>query len=388
MEFKKTMLESELYHTFADILIMRLFSSHSGFQSVLQHCTPNWFAVNMGTGITALCLASLPFSDFFLKSLARGIWILNTLLFIVFFAFWVSSLCLYPKIHVNLLRHSSLPFFLGCLPMGLTTVINGLVIFGVPLFGISVLPLAQGLWFFNALLAMLVVIVVPYCMFLYQEHELKTMTAVWLLPFVACEVAASSAGILAAAVPVGPAHTLILLGYILWGISLPLAFATIVILIQRIVFHSLPAQELGATIWLPLGPIGMGALGLLTLGKASDLLIQKGMTESWLYLAHPLGVIGAVILTGFSTWIFIMALLITLNYLRQGLKYNMTFWSFTFPLGVYTLSILWLGKMLDMSFFGYYGTVLTFGLLFFWMFVGGRTLPGLLRGNLIKNPIL
>lgn len=272
--------------------------------------------------------------------------------------------------------------------MELTTVINGFVLFGAPLWGEGALQIAHGLWFINAFLAILVVIVVPYFMFVYHVHKLETMTAVWLLPFVACEVTASSAGILASTLSGGSAYTLILLGYILWGISLPLAFAVIVILLQRIAFHRLPSKELGATVWLPLGPIGMGALGLLTLAKAADHLIQNGATESWLLFAHPLGVIAATMLFGFASWIFIIALLITIHYIRQGLEYNMTFWSFIFPLGVYTLSTLLLGKMLTMSFLGYYGSLLTFGLLFVWLYVGSRTLPGLMRGNLIKNPIL
>ncbi len=351
---------------------MRPFSHHSNLQSLIQHFTPNWFAVNMGTGITSICLEQLPHQNIFLHSLAMGLWWFNIVLFLLFFGTWLTSIVLYPKLHVQLLKHSSLPFFLGCLPMGLTTIVNGFVLFGLPQWGMIAVNIATGLWYFNTCLSVLVVCIIPYFMFIHHKHQLETMTAIWLLPFVACEVSASSAGIIAQHLDYHMALPLIIIGYMLWGISVPLAFIIIGILFQRMVFHKLPATELGATIWLPLGPIGMGALGLMTLGLASE----------------QLSIVFVLILCGFATWIFIMAVSITLYYFRQGLRYNMTFWSFTFPLGVYTLAMLQLGRILGLSVFTGYGTLLTFSLLGVWLFVACRTLPGLMRGNLIKNPLL
>lgn len=256
--------------------------------------------------------------------------------------------------------------------MALTTIINGFILFGIPMWGGFCLQLAHGLWYVNAFLSLLVVIAVPYFMFIHHEHKLESMTAIWLLPFVAAEVSASSAGMIAQHLSGNPALTLIILGYMLWGISVPLAFIIIGILFQRMAFHQLPSKELAATIWLPLGPISMGALSLMTLGVA----------------AGQVNLIFVFILLGFSTWILIMALMITLHYARQGLSYSMTFWSFTFPLGVYALSILTLGKLTQITFFSDYGTLLTVALTGVWFWVASKTLPGLIRGNLIKNPLI
>jgi tellurite resistance protein TehA-like permease len=154
------------------------------------------------------------------------------------------------------------------------------------------------------------------------------------------------------------------------------------------IFHNLPEKTLGATVWLPLGPIAMGAYGLMTLGEAGRRIVENSSAFPWLNSLNSLGIIGAVILLGFASWILLMALLITVHYIRRGLPYNMTFWSFTFPLGVYTLAVLTLSRIIGIAFFAYYGALLTLVLTLIWLYVAWKTLPGLLRGDLIRNPLL
>ena len=367
---------------------MRINAHHPSLSSLLQHFTPNWFAVSMGTGITGLCLGSLPWQIAWIHDLALGIWLINFVLFIVFFTLWLSSVLLFPKIQLDLLRHSTLPFFLGCIPMALTTIVNGFILFGLPLYGDIALKIAENLWEINAVLSIFVAIIVPYFMFTHHQHAITTATTLWLLPIIAPEVAASSAGLVAAHLDPAIAHRFVIAGYLLWGISLPLAFGIIIIFIQRMIFHKLPEKSLGATIWLPLGPIAMGAYGLMTLGVAGGRIVASSHLFPWLNSLNSVGMIGAVILLGFASWILLIALFITLHYVRNGLPYNMTFWSFTFPLGVYTLAVLTLGKLIGIVFFAYYGALLTLILTFIWLFVAWKTLPGLLRGDLIRNPLL
>jgi C4-dicarboxylate transporter/malic acid transport protein len=346
---------------------MRICPQYHSLRDLIQNFTPNWFSVTMGTGVTGLCLASLPWEKPWIHDLASAIWLINVGLFIIFFLLWISGIILFPQLQLRMLKHSTLPFFLGCLPMGMTTLVNGCLLFGEPIFGEHAVYVAEYLWYFNAFLAMLVVIIVPYFMFSHHEHSINSATTLWLLPIVAPEVAASSAGMIAAHLTPDAAATLHILGYMLWGISLPLAFGVIIIFLQKMIFHKLPEAAIGATIWLPLGPIAMGALGLMTLGNS---------------------VLGGLIFLGFATWIALMALIITIHYIYQGLSYNMTFWSFTFPLGVYALSNLTLAHLSGIHFFAYYGTFLTLMLTLVWFYVAWKTLPGLIRGDLIRNPLL
>ena len=66
----------------------------------------------------------------------------------------------------------------------------------------------------------MIALIVPFCMFSCQDHQLHRMTAVWLLPIVACEVAASSAGLLLQHLAADQhALAILITGYVLWGIS-------------------------------------------------------------------------------------------------------------------------------------------------------------------------
>lgn len=370
------------------------FSMHDSLGELIRHFTPNWFAVNMGTGITAICLGNLPVKISFFYEMGFGLWLFNIFFFCLFLSMWLASAFFFPRIQHQALKHPVSPLFLGCLPMGLATIINGFALFGYPWLGEVALHIACHLWWLDVLLAVAVVVIVPYFMFTTQQHDLSNMTAVWLLPFVACEVAAASGGILLPSFSPQEALSVLAVSYALWGISLPLAFAILVTLFQRLLFHKLPSKEMAATIWLPLGPTGTGALSLLTIGQGAEKLLQNNLGQFDALWAHFLSVlnmvdlIGALMLLGFATWWMLIALVITWRYAKDGLSFNMSFWSFTFPLGVYTAAILNLAKQMPWPVLLIYGSVLTITLTGVWVVVVLHTLPGFYSGKLIKNPAL
>jgi tellurite resistance protein TehA-like permease len=226
-------------------------------------------------------------------------------------------------------------------------------------------------------------------MFTRQNHSMEAMTAVWLLPIVACEVTAASGGLVAVhlASPVAAAH-LLFFSYVLWALSLPLALGVLVVLFLRLVLHKLPKRDMAVSSWLALGPLGTGALGLLVLGHdAPSILGAMGMGDIGL-VAHGLGVIGGLVLWGYGAWWLVMAAAMTLSYLHEGLPFNMGWWGFTFPLGVYTLATLNLGVQTGMGFFSVLGGVFVAALVGFWITVSVRTLAGGYRGHLFVAPCL
>ena len=81
--------------------------------------------------------------------------------------------------------------------MGLATIINGLMAFGLARWGEGVVPVAEALWWIDVALAVACGIGIPFMMFTRQEHAIDQMTAVWLLPVVAAEVAAVTGGLIA-----------------------------------------------------------------------------------------------------------------------------------------------------------------------------------------------
>lgn len=160
------------------------------------------------------------------------------------------------------------------------------------------------------------------------------------------------------------------------------------ILFLRMALHKLPRRDTAASSWLSLGPIGTGALGFLLLGEqAPRVLISAQMVEIG-HAANGVGVVGAAILCGFGLWWLVLALLISLRYVREGLPFNMGWWAFTFPIGVYSLATLTLGRMTGVFLFEGLGAAFVLMLAAFWLIVFGRTLHGTYHGHLFVSPCL
>ena len=226
-------------------------------------------------------------------------------------------------------------------------------------------------------------------MFTRHEHSLDGMTAVWLLPVVAAEVAGASGGLLAP--HLADAHhqfVVLATSYVLWAYSVPVAFGILAILILRMALHKLPHESMAASSWLALGPIGTGALGMLVLGSdAPAILAANGLGQIGA-VAQGIGTIAGLLLWGFGLWWLALATLITIRYWRAGIPFNLGWWGYTFPLGVYTVATFKLGTTLQLGFFGIVGTVLTIALAAMWLLVGAKTVAGGWRGNLFVSPCI
>ena len=144
-------------------------------------------------------------------------------------------------------------------------------------------------------------------MFTRQHHALEKLTAVWLLPIVAPEVAASTAGALAPHLAAEVAQQLLVAGFVLWGLSLSLAFSLITLVLLRLALHKLPDTDFAATSWLPLGPLATGCLGLLSMGQAAPLAFAGTSLVSAAELARDLGLIGGLALWGAGLWWLVIA---------------------------------------------------------------------------------
>jgi len=345
--------------------------------------TPNWFTVNMGTGIVSLMLPKLPFAGS--AAIGEGLWWLNMGLLLLFTLLAFARMIQYPTECRATLRHPVQSMFLGAVPMGLATVINGFITFGVPQWGEGAALLARDLWIFDALLAAGVGLLVPYLMFTHQDHALERMTAVWLLPVVASEVAAASAGLIAPHLSVAAATLLIYGGYVLFALSVPLALMIITLLVLRLAQHKLPGAELGVSMFLPLGPLGTGALALLQLGAAAPRVLAAQHLGELAPVVTGTGLLGALVLWGFGAWWLALATLTTLRFLKTGLPFNLGWWGLTFPLGVYTASTFGLAALTHLAFFNTLGQVMVALLAALWLLVAGRTLHGAWHGHLFQS---
>ncbi|MGJ7518399.1 TDT family transporter [Pseudomonas baetica] len=358
-------------------------------REVIRQFTPNWFAATMGTGVLALALAQLPVANPVLHAIAESLWQFNIVLFLLFTALYAARWVLFFDEARRIFGHSTVSMFFGTIPMGLATIINGFLVFGLPRWGDGVIALAETLWWLDVAMSLACGVLIPYMMFTRQEHSIDQMTAVWLLPVVAAEVAAASGGLLAPHLVDAHSQLVVLVtSYVLWAFSLPVAFSILTILLLRMALHKLPHENMAASSWLALGPIGTGALGMLLLGADAPAIFAANGLPGVGNIAAGLGLVAGITLWGFGLWWMLMAVLITLRYLREGIPFNLGWWGFTFPLGVYSLATLKLGSTLHLGFFSVFGCVLVSLLAVMWLIVGKRTVQGAWRGELFVSPCI
>ncbi|MEG0064057.1 TDT family transporter [Pseudomonas iridis] len=358
-------------------------------REVIRQFTPNWFAATMGTGVLALALANLPVAIPGLHAVAEGLWLFNILLFTLFTVAYAARWILFFDEARRIFGHSTVSMFFGTIPMGLATIINGFLLFGLPRWGEGVIQLAEVLWWIDVAMSLACGVLIPYMMFTRQEHSIDQMTAVWLLPVVAAEVAAASGGLLAPHLTDAHSQLVVLTtSYVLWAFSLPVAFSILTILLLRMALHKLPHENMAASSWLALGPIGTGALGMLLMGAEAPAIFAANGLPGIGEIASGIGLVAGITLWGFGLWWMLMALLITVRYLRDGIPFNLGWWGFTFPLGVYSLATLKLASTLNLGFFSVVGCVLVTLLAVMWLIVGKRTVQGAWRGELFVSPCI
>ncbi|OLP57595.1 C4-dicarboxylate ABC transporter [Xaviernesmea oryzae] len=355
---------------------------------VIRNFTPNWFATTMGTGILSVALAQFPGHPW-LFAMGQALWLFNILLFATCTTLYTARWLLYFHEASRVFSHSVVSMFFGCIPMGLATIINGFLIYGIPHIGDTAVAIATTLWWIDVTLSLACGLAIPFMMFTRQSHSIDQMTAVWLLPIVASEVAAVSGGLLLPHIADAQTQlTVLMTSLVLWACSVPLAMSVLVILFLRMAVHKLPHVNMAASSWLALGPIGTGALGLLVMSQTGPAVLSANGLASVAPAFGGASFLGAILLWGYGIWWLATAVLITLRYLREGLPFNIGWWGYTFPLGVFAVATLRLSTMVPMSSIAIFGAVLVTALVCMWLLVAAKTIKGTLDRSLFVSPCL
>lgn len=178
----------------------------------------------------------------------------------------------------------------------------------------------------------------------------------------------------------------------MWGMATPLAMTILVIYYQRLALHKLPPREVVVSSFLPLGPLGMGGYTIMYLGRVSrdtfprvDFLHLPNLTLAGDVL-YILGVFVALIMWGFGLCWLIFAL--ATIYSTRPFPFNMGWWGFTFPLGVYAVSTMTFGVEMPSEFFKVLGTIFSVAVVVLWCVVAAGTVKGAWSGRLFYAPCL
>ncbi|CEP14393.1 hypothetical protein [Parasitella parasitica] len=214
------------------------------------------------------------------------------------------------------------------------------------------------------------------------------MNGTWLLPLVPYVVASASGGLLAQHLDQGRALVILIISIVTMGMGLLLALSVIVIYFHRLVVHKLPPREVIISSFLPLGPLGQGAYGLIQLGVASKTVLGDRYIVGLGDGAHSMGLLTALFLWGYGLWFLIVATFSVGITTRQGIAFNMGWWALKFPLGVFTTATLSIGTTLDSMFFLVLGAIFTCALVLLWLSVMAKTLKGIFTGKMFYAPCL
>ncbi|EEY18822.1 sulfite transporter Ssu1 [Verticillium alfalfae VaMs.102] len=365
----------------------RLEGNQRPWRRVILYFEPSWFSVNMGTGVVSILLHNLPYNAEWLYWISVVIFCLNVVLFVLFFIISVLRYTVFPGVWGCMIRHPVQSLFLGTCPMGLATIINMIVFVCVPAWGSNYATLAWALWWIDVVGAVGTCFYLPFIIMYKHEAHLETMTAAWLLPIVPTIVAAATGSIVASVLPSHHAIITIITSYILWGCGVPLALFTIVIYFERLTMCKLPPREVIVSVFLPLGPLGQGAFGIMRLGKETMRLtndvefLPKAAVAGQVF--YSLGFFAAFILWGFGlVWLFFAVASIT----RNRFPFNLGWWGFTFPLGVYSTATTTFAQEIPSAFFKVLGTIFSLVVVFLWVVVSTGTIRHAYLGDLFHAP--
>ncbi|KAK6368289.1 hypothetical protein LTR64_006442 [Lithohypha guttulata] len=368
-----------------------------GWRRVVRHFSPSWFSVTMGTGVVSLLLIKIPFQADWLYWLSVMFFVLNLIIFSLAAITSIIRYTVYPEIWNVMIHDPNNSLFLGTIPMGFATLISSLIFLCVPYWGPWATYLAWGLWMLDSIASIAVTVSLSFIL-ISQTHlqSLDRITAAQLLP-IAATIVASGTG-------AGVSHALLnhahqpryalattIASYIMWGMSTPFALVTLVIYYQRLAVHKLPPREIIVSSFLPLGPLGMGGYTITYLGSTArhilphvpPFLTHVTTASDIIYI---LGIFTALIMWSFGIVWFVYAL--AAIYSCGSFPFNMGWWGFTFPLGVFAISTIQLGIEFPSLFFRVLGTVFSVMVIMLWVVVFSGTVRGAWRGHLFYAPCL
>ncbi|WP_297534894.1 tellurite-resistance/dicarboxylate transporter [Thermococcus sp.] len=319
---------------------------------------PSWFASVMGTG--ALALVSLAYSQrlYLLKEIAVTLTYLNTALFLILLVPWSIRWIKYRENALSDLRHPVISHFYG------TIAVAMLVLSADYLFIVKNVITAKAFWFVGTTLTVFFALLIPYIMFVEKEVDIKAVTPAWFIPPVGLIVIPLSGSRIAVMYSGTVREVLYAVNYFAWGSGFFLYLALFSIVMYRFIRHEPMPCGMAPAIWINLGPIGAGTSTLYSLISASTFLRVK----------EPFFAFG-LIFWGFGVWWLIMAVVMTLHYIRRlNLPYSLAWWAFIFPLGAYVSATHNVGKTLGIGAIDAFGFALYWLLLSLWVITGFKTI--------------
>ncbi|MFI1724382.1 TDT family transporter [Streptomyces sp. NPDC020489] len=350
----------------------------------VRHLGPNWYATVMGTAVVASAGAGLPLSVPGLRTALPGVWAFSLVLLLIL----LGSRALHWTRHrdqarAHLLDPAMAPFY-GCLSMALLAVGGGALTVGADWIGTRAALAGDAVLFtLGTAVGLAAAVAVPYLMAVRHRLEPAQATPVWLLPLVAPMVSAALGPLLVPHLPAGQARETLLLACVaMFGISL---FATLLMLplvFARLITGGPLPLALTPTLFLVLGPLGQSTTAVNTFADVAPGVVAAPYAGGFAVLA----VLYGVPVTGFALLWCALATAHVLRARRAGMRFSMTWWAFTFPVGTCVTGAEGLARHTGLVAFDALAVALYLVLVAAWGVAALHTARGLLSGELLAGP--
>ena len=349
----------------------------------LDNVGPAWFTSIMGTGILAICATISPVPIPCGREIGVVLWSGAVVLFVLFTALLLWTIARDPRTALATLHDPAKAQVWGAPPMACFTIAVGFLEIGEHIVRADVcVGAAQTLFIIGVVGSILSASVVPYCMFTHHELTQENTVGSWLLPVVPPIVASVPAALLSQTWPDAIRSDVLGLAYALLGMGLALAGIIIVMFYSRLVYHKVPEDALVTTTWLVVGPLGQSIAGSIALGTAARTVWpQVGSSLAMVGLAY------GVLVWGFATYWLAMAIALTIRATRKHLPFNLSWWAFTFPVGVLTAGTDALYGLTQAHIFAAMSLVLIALLALTWSMVAAQTVRFALQATARVEPM-
>ncbi|NNN01759.1 MAG: TDT family transporter [Acidimicrobiaceae bacterium] len=350
-----------------------------------RHFGPNWYAAVMGTGIVANAGAILPFDITGLKTFSLVVWIGAALLLvglvIATIAHWLSS----PQSAHAYGHDPQMAHFYGAPPMAFLTVGSGALLAASNMLGMRVaVDLDWVLWMIGTLSGLVTVTVIPFRLFTRIEVRHDAAFGGWLMPIVPPMVSAATGALLIPHIASQSGRaTLLYACYAFFGMSLIAALIIISMIWSRLAHFGSSNGGRVPTLWIVLGPLGQSITAAGLLGAQAHLAVPPVLASAMSVFA----VLYGVPVWGFAMLWAALALALTIRTARDKLPFSLTWWSFTFPIGVTVTGTIRLALQTGLPAFRWASAIGYACLLAAWILVAVRTIGATKRGSLLAAPV-
>jgi len=349
----------------------------------VQGFHPGWYGAVMGTAVVGIVAAQNPGAVPAVADTAHALGVvavglavaLAVVLGVPYVARWVR----YPADARADFANPVVGGLYGTFPGGLIVLALGIAAVGPSVVSGDVVTAAvAALGISGTLLAFIVSIAFTAQLVLRPSVEAPAINGSWFIPPVVTIVVPVVLVALAPHVAPSDLGGLIALAVAFWGMGIVLFVLVASLFYDRLILHPPLPAPLAPSIWIGIGPAGVGSLALLRIAAAG--------TPLWGDAAPAVAaasLIGATALWGLGLWWLGAASVILVAHRRRGpLPFGIGWWGFTFPLGAFAAATVGIARGWHAAWLEALGVVLFVALLLTWAAVAARTVRAVRAGSM------